>query len=187
MIVLHSEVLTGERTTYGDAIVATVSRQLVVEYGQSSSAKRLARMVQFAQVWDGRWYRDRVLAFGTQYAPVLDRKATSIYGVGRIIFHANRVLWTVGTSEDQRDQGGQTMVTVTIQEAQAQLLDLIHRLNVGDEVVITENDQPVAKLARTEAQKQWPCKAGSAKGKIWMAADFDAPLDDFTKTPSTGY
>jgi antitoxin (DNA-binding transcriptional repressor) of toxin-antitoxin stability system len=71
------------------------------------------------------------------------------------------------------------MVSVTIQEAQAQLSDLIHRLQVGDEVVITENDQPVAKLARTEPKKQWPCKAGSARGKIWMAPDVDAPLEDF--------
>jgi antitoxin (DNA-binding transcriptional repressor) of toxin-antitoxin stability system len=71
------------------------------------------------------------------------------------------------------------MASVTIQEAQAQLSDLIHRLQVGDEVVITENDQPVAKLARTEPKKQWPCKAGSARGKIWMAPDFDAPLEDF--------
>ncbi len=71
------------------------------------------------------------------------------------------------------------MITVTIQEAQAQLLDLIHRLQEGDEVVITENDQLVAKLARTESKKQWPCKAGSARGKIWMAPDFDAPLEDF--------
>jgi antitoxin (DNA-binding transcriptional repressor) of toxin-antitoxin stability system len=71
------------------------------------------------------------------------------------------------------------MVTVTIQEAQAHLLDLIHRLDDGDEIVITENDQPVARLARTETKKQWPCKAGSAKGKIWMAPDFDAPLEDF--------
>jgi antitoxin (DNA-binding transcriptional repressor) of toxin-antitoxin stability system len=71
------------------------------------------------------------------------------------------------------------MVSVTIREAQARLVDLIHRLNVGDEVVITEDDQPVARLARTDAKKQWPCKAGSAKGKIWMAPDFDAPLEDF--------
>ncbi len=71
------------------------------------------------------------------------------------------------------------MMTVTIQEAQAQLTDLIHRLRDGDEVVITENDQPVAKLARTEPKIEWPCKAGSAKGKIWMAPDFDAPLEDF--------
>ena len=38
------------------------------------------------------------------------------------------------------------MSTVTIQEAQANLLDLIHRLTPGEEVVITENDQPVARL-----------------------------------------
>jgi antitoxin (DNA-binding transcriptional repressor) of toxin-antitoxin stability system len=71
------------------------------------------------------------------------------------------------------------MITVTIQEAQAQLVDLIHCLRDGDEVVITENDRPVAKLAKTEPKKKWPCKAGSAKGKIWMAPDFDAPLEDF--------
>lgn len=71
------------------------------------------------------------------------------------------------------------MAIVTIQEAQAGLSDLIHKLVPGEEVVITENDQPVAKLARTEPKKLWPCKAGSAKGKIWMAPDFDAPLEDF--------
>jgi antitoxin (DNA-binding transcriptional repressor) of toxin-antitoxin stability system len=71
------------------------------------------------------------------------------------------------------------MFTLTIQEAQAQLPDLIHRLQDGDEVVITENDQPVARLARTEPKNQWPCKAGSAKGKIWIAPDFDAPLEEF--------
>ena len=71
------------------------------------------------------------------------------------------------------------MAIVTIQEAQAGLSDLIHKLVPGEEVVITENDQPVAKLARTELKKQWPCKAGSGKGKIWMAPDFDAPLEAF--------
>jgi len=72
------------------------------------------------------------------------------------------------------------MPTVTIQEAQARLSDLIHRLSPGDEVVITENDEPVAMLARTEPKKQWPCKAGSAKETIhWMAPDFDEPLEEF--------
>ena len=48
----------------------------------------------------------------------------------------------------------------------------------GDEVVITENDEPVAKLARIEPKTQWPCKAGRARGTIhWMAPDFDAPLE----------
>ena len=72
------------------------------------------------------------------------------------------------------------MPTVTIQEAQARLSDLIHRLAPGDEVVITENDESVAKLACTEPKKQWPCKAGSAKETIhWMAPDFDEPLEEF--------
>jgi antitoxin (DNA-binding transcriptional repressor) of toxin-antitoxin stability system len=79
------------------------------------------------------------------------------------------------------------MLTVTLQEAQATLPELIHRLALGEEVVITENDQAVARLVLnslpstqpTEPQNQWPCKAGSAKGKIWMAADFDEPLEEF--------
>jgi len=72
------------------------------------------------------------------------------------------------------------MSTVSIREAQAQLPDLIHRLAPGDEVVITENNEPVAKLAGTEPKTQRPCKAGSAKGSNhWMAPDFDAPLTEF--------
>lgn len=71
------------------------------------------------------------------------------------------------------------MATVTIQEAQATLQELIHQLPPGEEVVITENNQPVAKLARTQQTQQWPCQVGSAKGKIWMSPDFDAPLEEF--------
>ena len=74
------------------------------------------------------------------------------------------------------------MPTVTLQEAQSRLPELIHGLILGDELVITENDQPVAKLARAPAEPktQWPCQAGSAKGSIhWMAPDFDAPLEEF--------
>jgi antitoxin (DNA-binding transcriptional repressor) of toxin-antitoxin stability system len=72
------------------------------------------------------------------------------------------------------------MRTVTIEEAQNKLTELIHRLTPGEEVVITENDEPVAKLARTEPKTQWPCKAGSAGGTIhWMGPDFDAPLEEF--------
>ena len=73
------------------------------------------------------------------------------------------------------------MATVTIQEAQAKLLELIHQLPPGEELVITENNQPVAKLARTQPTQQWPCQAGTAMGKIWMAPDFDAPVEEFRK------
>jgi len=77
------------------------------------------------------------------------------------------------------------MAIVTIQEAQAKLTDLIHNLSPGEEVVIVENNLPVAKLARADPNNQWPCKAGSAKGKIHIAPGFDEPLEEFNHSPIT--
>lgn len=71
------------------------------------------------------------------------------------------------------------MTNITLKEAQAHLAQLIHQLPPGEELVITENDQPVAKLARTTGETRWPCKAGSAAGKIHIAPDFNDPIDDF--------
>jgi prevent-host-death family protein len=73
------------------------------------------------------------------------------------------------------------MTTVTIKEAQATLSDLIHRLSAGEEVVITENDQPVARLVQTQSNApQSPRRLGTLKGTVLrIAPDFDGPLDDF--------
>ncbi len=71
------------------------------------------------------------------------------------------------------------MTTVTLEEAQAQLPELLDRLQPGEEVTITANGAPVAQVRKT-GQASWPCQAGAAKGRaFWMAPDFDAPLDDF--------
>ena len=71
------------------------------------------------------------------------------------------------------------MASVSINDAQAQLPELISGLNPGEQLVIVESGKPLATLTRASA-KQWPCKAGSAKNtKHWMAPDFNAPLDDF--------
>jgi prevent-host-death family protein len=71
------------------------------------------------------------------------------------------------------------MSTVTLEQAQAQLGELISRLSPGEEVVIAQRGQPLARLVRSE-RTTWPCQAGSAKEKIlWIAPDFDAPLEDF--------
>lgn len=48
---IHTELLAGERAAYGAQIVATVSRQLVQEYGRGFTEKNLRRMVQFAQTY----------------------------------------------------------------------------------------------------------------------------------------
>jgi antitoxin (DNA-binding transcriptional repressor) of toxin-antitoxin stability system len=71
------------------------------------------------------------------------------------------------------------MSTVSIDKAQAQLRELISGLQPQEEILIVDNGQPVAKLTRSE-RTSWPCKAGSAKDKpIWIAPDFDAPLEEF--------
>lgn len=73
------------------------------------------------------------------------------------------------------------MTTVTLKEAQSALADLIHRLSPGEEVVITENDQPVARLVPTPViPKMSKRELGTMKGTVlYMAPDFDAPLEDF--------
>jgi hypothetical protein len=48
---IHAEVLGGERAAYGEQIVATLSRQLVGEYGRGFTEKNLRRMVQFAEAY----------------------------------------------------------------------------------------------------------------------------------------
>lgn len=68
--------------------------------------------------------------------------------------------------------------TVTIEEAQAHLAELISKLAPGEEVVITDNQQPVARLfpVKTKALRKLGTMRGSVK---YVAHDFDAPLEDF--------
>ena len=71
------------------------------------------------------------------------------------------------------------MSSVTIQEAQTRLADLIDQLGPGDEVIITRDAKPVAKLT---APSPTPAirRLGTLKGTVqYVALDFDAPLDDF--------
>jgi antitoxin (DNA-binding transcriptional repressor) of toxin-antitoxin stability system len=71
------------------------------------------------------------------------------------------------------------MTTITIEEAQAHLAEFIDKLAPGESAIVTRDDMPFATLSRAPLQS-WPCKAGSAKESIvWIAPDFDAPLDEF--------
>jgi prevent-host-death family protein len=71
------------------------------------------------------------------------------------------------------------MTTVTIQEAQATLPELVHKLTPGDEVVITENNQPVAKLVSEKPQVRQRPGPGLCKGMITIVADDEEHLKDF--------
>jgi antitoxin (DNA-binding transcriptional repressor) of toxin-antitoxin stability system len=73
------------------------------------------------------------------------------------------------------------MTMLTLAEAQARLPEVIHNLAPGEEVFITENNQPVATLVGKSAQPARPARPGPGlcKGMIThMSADFDAPLED---------
>lgn len=71
------------------------------------------------------------------------------------------------------------MQTMNFDDAQSRLREVVVALQPGEEVVLIDHGQPLATLVRS-ARTSWPCKAGSAKDKIlWIAPDFDAPLDDF--------
>jgi antitoxin (DNA-binding transcriptional repressor) of toxin-antitoxin stability system len=70
------------------------------------------------------------------------------------------------------------MTTVTLQDAQARLPQLLAKMQPGEELTITQAGQPIAQVKKAD-RTSWPCKAGSAAGKIHMSPDFDAPLEDF--------
>lgn len=75
------------------------------------------------------------------------------------------------------------MAIVTMNEAQAKLPELIHKLLPGDEVVITENNLPVAKLV-SEQRKLEPGlrpSPGLGKGCITIISEDDEHLNDFAE------
>ena len=73
------------------------------------------------------------------------------------------------------------MSTVTIEEAQARLSELIHHLRTDEDVVIIENSQPIARLVMIQPIRV-SRKLGTLQGTVLdMAPDFDAPLAGFTE------
>jgi antitoxin (DNA-binding transcriptional repressor) of toxin-antitoxin stability system len=70
--------------------------------------------------------------------------------------------------------------SITVEEAQADLKALIGRLAPGDEIIITDKEQPVAKLVAAAQPSER--KVGTLKGTVlYMAPDFDAPLEEFSE------
>jgi antitoxin (DNA-binding transcriptional repressor) of toxin-antitoxin stability system len=70
------------------------------------------------------------------------------------------------------------MSTVTLEEARTHLTELLERLQPDEEILIIDQGQPLARVKKA-GRTSWPCKAGSAAGKVHMPPDFDAPLEDF--------
>ena len=80
------------------------------------------------------------------------------------------------------------MTTISLQEAQTQLADLIHQMGPDAELVITENDRPVARLITATTPQGKPSrprppvtgvpKAGSCQGLFVVPPDFKEPLEE---------
>ncbi len=72
------------------------------------------------------------------------------------------------------------MRQVNIEQAKINLKVLIKAALSGEEIVITQDEKSAVKLVPTSTAKPRP-QFGSAKGKIRIADDFDAPLEDFAE------
>lgn len=72
---------------------------------------------------------------------------------------------------------------IELDQVAEHLPELIEEVQRGGEVVLTQGDEPVAKLTKyqTPVGKR---RLGTAKGLITIADDFDAPLDDFAEYTS---
>ena len=70
--------------------------------------------------------------------------------------------------------------TITLKEAQATLKALIDNLAPGEEIVITDDSKPVAKLVGGRTDRPARPAPGLGKGSIvFMAPDFDEPMEEF--------
>ena len=66
--------------------------------------------------------------------------------------------------------------TVSIQQAKAQLTELIRLAEQGEEIVIAQDDQPKVKLVPMPPKKIGKRVFGQYRGKIRMSEDFNDPL-----------
>ncbi len=69
------------------------------------------------------------------------------------------------------------MESVNIYEAKTRLSQLVDQAASGHDVVVKRNGKPLARITRLASAKR-PVKFGVLKGKVIIAADFDAPLPD---------
>lgn len=68
-------------------------------------------------------------------------------------------------------------LSINIHDAKTHFSKLLPRVLAGEEIVIARAGEPVARLVpyKTPVQERTP---GTAKGQIWIAPDFNAPLPD---------
>ena len=69
--------------------------------------------------------------------------------------------------------------TIMLEETRATLQEVVERLAPGDEIVITRNQRPVARLVAEPPPKRKPRVPGNCKGMITLLVEDEAHLKDF--------
>jgi prevent-host-death family protein len=70
------------------------------------------------------------------------------------------------------------MSQVGMHEAKTKLSQLVERAQAGEDVVITRNGKPVARLVPVAPANSFAALRGKWRGQVHMADDFDELPDD---------
>lgn len=71
-------------------------------------------------------------------------------------------------------------VQFNVGQAKARFAELVRRAMSGEEVVIAKNHKPVLRLVPVDPPQETR-RPGSARGRVWLAPDFDATPADLRK------
>jgi prevent-host-death family protein len=72
------------------------------------------------------------------------------------------------------------MPQIDVGQARRQFDQLLERAFRGEDVLITKDDRPLARITSPSTpEKKRERQFGSVEGEIWMSDDFDEPLDEF--------
>ena len=70
--------------------------------------------------------------------------------------------------------------SISLAEAQTNLKQIVDNLGPGEQIVITEDQQPIARIVGARAKSAARPAPGLGKGSIlFIAPDFDEPLEEF--------
>jgi antitoxin (DNA-binding transcriptional repressor) of toxin-antitoxin stability system len=72
------------------------------------------------------------------------------------------------------------MLTVTLEEAQSRLSEIIDQLTPDEEVVLTRDDKPVARIVAGPGEKP-RAVPGRGKGMLTVISEDDDHLKDFAE------
>jgi prevent-host-death family protein len=72
------------------------------------------------------------------------------------------------------------MQTMPLEQAEGHLAEIIEKLTPGEEVVLTRNNRPVARIVGESAEKPHPVP-GRGKGMLTIVSEDDEHLKDWAE------